>query len=223
MHLTRLGSASAALALVCACSATAAPADATDDGEIEATADALQSSPLTQGEMVRFAAPAGLPTPWPQPDSTGLFDERGKCGPTAVSNLLRLYGTDLSPADADRSGVHWWIGTRGITIRDWLTEKHPRLGCTLEHPHDGPGFLRDHLGRGQPVLLWFNTAGGYNSHWVTAVGITGAGAGERVVVMSWGRYYTIAMDKLDAAWRNVYWIRRPSIVCDAQTTLMPAR
>ena len=58
---------------------------------------------------------------------------------------------------------------------------------------------------------------------MVAVGVIGSGAGERVVVMSWGRYYSIAMDKLDAAWRNVYWIRRPSIVCAKKTTLMSAQ
>jgi hypothetical protein len=58
---------------------------------------------------------------------------------------------------------------------------------------------------------------------VVAVGVIGSGAGERVVVMSWGRYYSITMDKLDAAWRNVDGIRRPSIVCAKKTTLMSAQ
>ena len=208
-----------ALALVAACTAPTA----SEDEDLEASAGALQSTPLADGEMKPYRQPAGMPKPWDQPDSTGFFEERGKCGPTAVANLLRLYGQEVSPAQADQQGVHWVIGTRGITIRNWFEAKHPELGCTLEHPTDGPAFLREHLAKGEPVLVWFNTAGSLSSHWVVAVGIDGSGAEERVVVMSWGRYYSIAMSKLDAAWRNVYWIRRPSIVCGVKTPLVPAR
>ncbi len=199
-----------ALTLGAACAAPAQDeATGTDEG-------ALQSAPLAEADMVPYPKLAGMPAVWDQPDSTGVFDERGKCGPTAVANLVRLYGIELSPEEADQEGVHWWIGTRGLSIRDWFEEKHPELGCTLEHPTDGPAFLREHLANGQPVLVWFNMEGGLSSHWVTAVGVVG----DRVVVMSWGRYYTIPMAKLDAAWRNVYWIRRPSIVCASKTKLM---
>lgn len=208
----------AATALASAC---ASPAEE-DGADAASSEDALQSVPLAQSDMKPYPRPDGMPVPWDQPDSTGLFDERGKCGPTAVANLLRLYGTEISPDEADRRGVHWWIGTRGLSIRDWLDDEHPELGCTLEHPTDGPAFLRRHLAKGQPVLVWFNTQGGLSSHWVTAVDVVGSGAGERVVVMSWGRYYGISMTKLDAAWRNVYLIRRPSIVCADRARLMPA-
>lgn len=36
------------------------------------------------------------------------------------------------------------------------------------------------------MLVWYNTAGTFTSHWVTAVGTVGSGADERVIVMSWG-------------------------------------
>ncbi len=196
--------------------------DPPQDEEAGATADELQSPALAESDMKRIKAPAGMPVPWDQPDSTGLFDERGKCGPTAVANALKLYGiSTVSPAKADADGVHWWIGSRGINIEAYLHDKQPQLGCTLEHPEEGPGFLRAHVDAGHPVMVWFNMSGGFlGSHWVTVVGHRGAGAAEVAIVMSWGAYYTIPMSKLDAAWRNVYAIRRPSVVCRAQTQLI---
>lgn len=190
-----------------------------EDEETEATADALQSPPMAQSEMKKIPIPAGMPAAWEQPDSTGWFDERGKCGPTAVANTLRLYGKEVSPAQADHDGVNWLVGTRGINIEPYLQRQHPELNCTLEHPTDGPAFLRKSVDGGHPVMVWFNMSGGFlGSHWITVVGRRGAGANERAIVMSWGDYYEVPMSKLDAAWRNVYAIRRPSIVCAAKTT-----
>jgi hypothetical protein len=210
-----LGCVSLALActLVSACAA-----ETTDDAD-SSEAD-LQSSPLGDSDLVPYPHPGGMPNVWAQPDSSGFFEEGGKCGPTAVANLLRLYKIERSPTTLDAEGVHWVVGTRGITIRDWLDAHAPSLGCTLEHPTDGPSFLHDHLAAGHPVLVWFNMQGGLASHWVTAVGIVASNTGPRVVVMSWGRYYSIDLAKLDAAWRNVYLIRRPSIVCAAKTKLL---
>lgn len=196
-----------------------------DDEEeaADAAADELRSAPLSSGDMRRVAQPAGMPKPWDQPDSTGWFDERGKCGPTAVANTLRLYWIDVSPEEADRAGVHWAIGTMGRQIVRYLDDHHPELGCSLEHPQDGAAFLRKELAGGHPVMVWFNTEGGLSSHWVTAVGVVGKGAEEDVIVMSWGRYYAIRMSKLVTAWRNVYGIRNPAVVCDERTQLLRAK
>ncbi len=216
---TLIGCLSAAALL--SLSACVGPDDPQEE-EQGATADELQSPPLAQSDMKRIKAPAGMPVPWDQPDSTGLFDERGKCGATAVANVLKLYGdTDVSPAKADADGVRWWVGARGINIEAYFRQKQPQLGCTLEHPEEGPGFLRAHLDAGHPVMVWFNMSSGFlGSHWVTVVGHRGTGAAEVAIVMSWGAYYTIPMSKLDAAWRNVYAIRRPSVVCSARTNLI---
>jgi hypothetical protein len=188
----------------------------------EATADQLQSSPLADSDMKKIPKPAGMPEPWDQPDSTGWLEEKGKCGPTAVANTLRLYGiNNVSPKQADQDGVNWIIGSRGINIEHYFQEKHARLGCKLEHPENGPAFLRAKVAEGRPVMVWYNTAGSLlSSHWVTVVGTRGTGASELAVVMSWGDYYTIPMAKLDAAWRNVYWIRRPSVVCNAKSSFL---
>jgi len=215
--ITKLVSIAFAALAITAC---AAEEDGGDEADMEATADQLQSSPLAESDMVRVRQPAGMPKPWDQPDSTGWFDERGKCGPTAVANTLKLYWIDVSPEEADRKGVHWVIGTMGRQIADYLQKYHPELGCTLEHPKDGAAFLRRELAGGHPVMVWYNTTGSLSSHWVTAVGTRGSGDAEKVVVMSWGRYYEISMKKLVDAWRNVYGIRHPSVVCDEKTTLL---
>lgn len=197
-----------------------AGAEDVEDETSAESADELRSAPLATSDMRRVAQPAGMPKPWDQPDSTGVFDERGKCGPTAVANTLRLYWIDVSPQEADRAGVHWVVGTMGRQIERYLDEHHPELGCSLEHPQDGAAFLRKKLAAGHPVMVWFNTSGSWSSHWVTAVGVVGKGADEDVIVMSWGRYYAIKMTKLVSAWRNVYGIRNPAVVCDERTQLL---
>lgn len=204
---------------VCILSVAACAAPSEEPEALGASEDALTSTPLRDADMKKIPRPAGMPAAWVQPDSTGWLEERGKCGPTAVANTLRLYGIEVSPQEADRNGVHWWVGSRGINVEAYMQEKHPQLGCTLEHPTDGKAFLRRELAAGHPVMVWYNAEGSFlASHWVTVVGLRGQGADELAIVMSWGSYYTIPLDKLDAAWRNVYWIRRPSVVCDVKTT-----
>jgi hypothetical protein len=203
-----------------ALTACAAPTD--DEPSPEATEDALalQSAPLASGDMKRIPQPAGMPKPHEQPDSGGLFDERGKCGPTAVANALMLYWVNVTPRQADHDGAHHWlVGTMGRQIESYLQREHAELGCTLEHPVFGATFLRKQLSTGHPVMLWYNTEG-LQSHWVTAVGIRGTGDAESVIVMSWGSYYSIPLKKLVGAWRNVYGIRNPAVVCSEKTTLI---
>lgn len=202
---------------------TACAAETEDETPPAQTEDELQSSPLARSMMKDHATPKGMPKPWDQPDSTGWFGEGGKCGPTATANLLKLYSINVSPQDADEDGVHWLIGTRGVQIRDYLKQHHAQLGCTLEHPTDGPTFLRNQIAGGHPVLVWYNTEGGFSSHWVAAVAIEGTGNNEQVVVMSWGKYFSIPMKTLDAAWRNVYGIRRPSVVCTRTSPVLKPR
>lgn len=209
----------AALPLV-ACAAEEEQAAEEEEIPAEAQAGELRSAQLAEADMTKIPNPPGMMRPWDQPDSTGWFGERGKCGQTALANLVGLYGVQLSPQEAEARGVYSVIGTRGTPIRNYLRDNHPGFGCSIQHPTDGPGYLRSHIRSGHPVLVWFNTAGFYTSHWVPAVGIVGSGADERVIVMSWGRYYSIPMNKLEEAWRNVYGMRRPSIVCTRPTRLV---
>lgn len=205
----------AALALS-ACATESAPDEETSD-DVGATDDELRSAPLNDKDMVAIDTPANMPTPWKQPDSEGWFGERGKCGPTALANDLRLYGIELSPDDADNAGVHFLVGTLQWQIEDYLKKNHPELGCRISYPWDGAKALRGQLDGGHPVMVWFNTDGGFSSHWVTAVGHHGTGPDEKVTVMSWGRYYEIPMQKLDNASKWVYGLRHPTVICSKKT------
>lgn len=189
-----------------------------DDGEaVGTTDDELRSAPLNDKDMVAIETPAGMPTPWEQPDSVGWFDERGKCGPTAMSNVLRLHGIELSPDDADKAGVHWYVGTLQWQIDWYLKRNYPDLDCKVSYPWNGAKALRGQLDAGKPVMVWFNTDGGWTSHWIVAVGHRGSGDAEKVVVMSWGKYYEIPMKKLDDASKWVYGLRHPTVICGKST------
>jgi hypothetical protein len=200
--------------MACAASPEEQPAPSSTDEDLS-----LQSAPVLDSDMKRIAIPAGMPKPYDQPDSTGIFDERGKCGPTALANAMRLYWIDLTPQQADAEGVHWLVGTLATQIEDWLEDHHPEMNCSIQHPKNGPAFLRTQLDGGHPVMMWFNTQDN-TSHWVTAVGHRGTGAAEVLIVMSWGAYYTIPMAKMAVAWSNVYELHNPAVVCAEKTTLL---
>jgi hypothetical protein len=210
----RTGLAIATIALVVnGCSA--------EDGTQATSDDEIVSSPLAVSAMAPIATPSGMPEAWAQPDSTGVFNQRGKCGAAAVANALRLYGIEVSPEQADRDGVHFVIGSLARNLHTYLDDHHPQLRCEVDHPLDGAGYLREKLDGGHPVMLWFNTEGGFQqSHWAVAVGHRGAGADEKVIVMSWGAYYEIGMDRLEHAWRFVLGLPHPAVVCEATTSLI---
>lgn len=44
-----------------------------------------------------WKAPSGAPRPFEQPESDGWFGEKGRCGPTAIANLLMLSGIRSAP------------------------------------------------------------------------------------------------------------------------------
>lgn len=191
--------------------------DADDTSDTGSTNDELRSAPLNDKDMVAIDTPAGMPTPWKQPDSEGWFGERGKCGPTALANELKLYGVEMSPDQADDAGVHWLVGTLQFQIDGYMKKHHPELGCRASYPWDGAKALRGQIDAGHPVMVWFNTDGGWSSHWVVAVGHHGSGDAEKVIVMSWGRYYEIPMKKLDDASKWVYGLRHPTVICEKTT------
>ena len=199
-------------------SGCAAPPEEDDSTIAADEASALTSPPLGESDMVPIGKPAGMPDVWGQPDAEGFLDARGKCGPTAVANVLRLYGIEVSPPEADRDGAHWYVGARDVDLLDYMQGHHAQLGCGIEHPANGGRFLRDSLATGRPVMIVFMFGNGLQSHWVAAVGRRGKGADEKIIVMSWGQYYTIPMAKLLASWRNVYGTRNTTVVCDATTS-----
>jgi len=203
----------------------AEPADeAGAEGEVEEVADnvdALRSGGFSSADMVKIPAPAGMPEPWDQPASTGWFGMNGKCGPTAVANMLRLYGREVSPAQAEGEGVRWIIGTTTWRIRRYFDSHQADLGCTFEQPEDGAAFLRQELGAGHPVMIMYNVEEGHlQAHWVTAVALEGSGDDEHAIVMSWGRYYKMPLAPLVEAWRRVYGRRHPAVVCDQASAFL---
>lgn len=201
-----------ALPLASGCAAETEEGEGDADTEVGEDTAAYMLKQIDTSEMVRIAAPAGLPKPWVQPDSTGWFDEKGRCGPTAVANALLLYGIRKEPEKIYNDGAHWLVGSLATNLNTYLNKFHPQLGCTIEQPLDSAAFLRRELDANRPVMLLYNTEG-WNSHWVTAVDHKGTGANEDVIVMSWGSYYKIKMTKLVRAWENVYGMRSPSVIC----------
>lgn len=191
-----------------------------DDNAATSTDEDLRSAPLGDSDMVPIATPGGMPKPWDQPDSTGYFEEHGKCGPTALANELLLYGISKTPETLYDQGVQFVVGTLPWEIEGWIQKYDQQLGCSIQYPADGSAEIRQQVDSGHPVMVWFNTEGGWSSHWVTVVGHHGTGANEFAVVMSWGRYYKIAMSKLDDASKWVYGLRHPRVECTTSTKLV---
>lgn len=196
------------------------PDDDAKDDAATSTDEDLRSAPLGDSDMVAITTPGGMPKPWDQPDSTGYFEEHGKCGPTALANELLLYGISKTPESLYDAGVQFVVGTLPWEIENWVKKNDQQLGCQIVYPEDGSAELRAQVDSGHPVMVWFNTEGGWSSHWVTVVGHHGTGAGEFAVVMSWGRYYKIPMSKLDDASKWVYGLRHPRIECAQKTGLV---
>lgn len=168
-------------------------------------------------DMVSISAPPDAVGSWHQPDSEGTFDQYGYCGATAAANLLRWYDKEVSPQTAIDDGCWSWIGTTASDLGEYFEENHSELGCsykTLDFYADSLATLRDSLSAGKPVIIQFMT-GSLNAHWVTAIGVQGAGADPKIVVMSWGGFYTLQWSKLQDAWRRAWGGYYPYIICDA--------
>lgn len=201
------------LLVVAILSACATTTDDTSD-PVDDTSSAY-TGPIP--DMIGTTAPADAVASWNQPDSEGYFDQYGYCGATAAANLLRWYGSETSPRDAIDNGCWSYIGTRAPTLAAYLKKAHPELGCqykTLGFYDDAFATLRHALESGHPVVLEFMT-GKLNAHWVTAIGIQSADHDPKIVVMSWGGYYTLEWSKLQDAWRRAWGGYYPYIACDA--------
>lgn len=180
--------------------------------------------PIAQGEaaytgripdMTEVDRPTGARDSWDQPDSQGWFDQYGYCGATAASNLLRVYGQEVSPQEAIDAGAWSWVGTRPATLAAYLRGHHADLECALRTATSDAAalaLLREDAASGTPVVVLFMT-GKLNAHWVTVIGVEGTGDDTKVLVMSWGSYYSIAWSDLGDAWRAAYSGPYPHIRC----------
>jgi hypothetical protein len=209
----------AALAAIatCALACTASDADSADD---EDNASATSGESAFTGaipSLVRTRQPAGTPASWPQPPSTGIVEQNGYCGATAAANLLSWYGREVSPATAIDQGCWSYVGTRPETVEAFLDHHHADLGCSYEKlpaTADALGWLRGTLTAGKPVVVEFMT-GELNAHWVTIVGVQGTGYDPKIVLMSWGRYYTTQWSLFEGAWRHAWGGAYPHVTCSA--------
>jgi len=158
---------------------------------------------------------AGAPRSWEQPDSEGIFGQYGYCGATAAANMVGWYGKSVSPRNAIDNGCWSYIGTRPVTLAKYLRTHHADLGCALGKmtwDADALTGVRNSLRVGKPLVVVFMT-GGLNAHWVTIIGVQGAGDDPKLVVMSWGGFYTVQWSDFKDAWRSGYSGPYPYIQC----------
>lgn len=164
---------------------------------------------VPEPKLVPVAKPGSRwPDPWEQPGGT-LLD--GKCGLTAVSNMLRLYGKEVSPKSIDKSTYRsWGPGLR----RDKFAEDMNRLSKSKSFESraikkgDALGTLRGHLDAGRPVAIMYMT-GRVSAHWVVVCKVEADGS---LIVQSWGRYYRVAWSEIQGPWRRGYGGDYPHVV-----------
>jgi hypothetical protein len=184
------------------------------EDDVEETTEAYSGTIAT---LVDTPTPRGAPTSWAQPDSEGILGQNGYCGATAASNLLGWYNLRVSPREAIDGGCWSYIGTTASRLATYLRTTHPQLGCargTLGFDDDALGALRGAIGSGHPVIVQFMT-GSLNAHWVTVVGIRGAGSNPQLVVMTWGKFMTVRWADFQDSWRRAWGGYYPHVMCSA--------
>lgn len=207
-------------ALTLAAIAVAIVACGANDATEDAPAVGETSTEAYTGTIATLAttpAPPGMPRSWPQPDSEGLLGQNGYCGATAAANLLHFYAKEVSPRQAIEAGCWSWVGTTATDLSRYLKKSFPELGCSYGRmPWDADSLqnLRNALASGKPVAVQFMT-GGLNAHWVTVVGVRGAGEHPELVVMTWGRFATVKWDEFKDAWRSAWGGYYPYVMCEA--------
>lgn len=150
---------------------------------------------------------------WNHPKST-LMD--GKCGTTAVSNMLLLYGIKQSPASIDLSKYRsWGPGMR----RDKLAENLNTLSGkkffsrSLPEGSDPLASLRSHLIAKKPVavqyMIYDTTS--IEAHWIVVVKVE-SGTNPAVYCITWGGYRSMPWSDLKDRWRRGYGGPYPHVV-----------
>ena len=192
--------------------------DAEGEGDEEVQSSAEQAFSLANADYKRIPTPKGMPKVWSQPDSRGVLDAQGMCGPTSVSNMLLFYGRNISPEGVYNGGGISLVGTTGRRMENYLDEKFPQLDCDFGHANIFAPlkFLRDQLKLGRPVNVMVGMSGA-QAHWVTVVGITGTDEAPKVRVMTWGSYREIEWKKFRQNWDLNYGGVYPYVSCAPRT------
>ncbi len=208
--------------LVVSFAATGCASTIEGEEEEEEVAETEEAYTGRLAEMVRIGSSyPGAPRSWEQPPSEGIFGQNGYCGATAAANLLSWYGKNVSPRNAIDDGCWSYIGTRPITLARYLQNHHASLGCSLGRMSwnaDALTGVRNSLREGRPLVVVFMT-GRLEAHWVTIMGVRGRGDDPKLVVMSWGGFYTVQWSDFREAWRAGYSGPYPYIQCTKQSPL----
>jgi len=155
--------------------------------------------------------------PWEQPPDEGWFGQYGYCGPTAVANLLRLYGIEKSPRTAIDEGCWSYVGTTPGTMQRYLRREHGDLGCDrrVVGGLDPLEVLRVLLDADHPPIVLFKN-GRLMGHWVVVIGVSVDARGAWVEYMEDGAYHKSSWAELEPRWSSVYGMRYPLIACAAK-------
>ncbi len=199
-------------ALLCATVVGACVSTQSEDPD-ELVGESTEAYSGTLATLVATTAPRGAPGPWAQPDSEGLVGQYGYCGATAAANLLAWYNLHVSHArrSTAAAGASSAPPPRG-SARTWA----PRTPSSVAREERCRGTRTPSVlfavrsPPGRPVIVQFMT-GALDAHWVTVVGIRGAGNSPDLVVMSWGKLHD----------REV--VRLPGRVAKSVGRLLPAR
>ncbi len=165
-----------------------------------------------------ISRPAGYPKSWKTPETT-ILD--GKCGITAVSNMLRWYGVEKNPSDLDKSEYRSW--GPGLRVDKFASNMEKLTGKsflskTVEDGTDPLETLRGHLKDGKPVAIEY-MCGSTSAHWVIVTSVSDDKNNPELVVQSWGGYYSVKFDEIKDGWRRGYGGPYPYVVGNEAATV----
>lgn len=155
-----------------------------------------------------------------QPPAT-MFD--GKCGFACISNMMRLYETEINPKDIDR----WYRRSFGPGMRaDALAVNLTELSGMRFSKHaikDGSDplvILRKHIDEGKPVAIQYTPHDWSKAHWLSVVAINEGKDGPELTVQSWGHYHKVKWTELKDYWRQGFEGPYPYVVADKPSPFM---
>ncbi|NJL99049.1 MAG: hypothetical protein HC924_09655 [Synechococcaceae cyanobacterium SM2_3_2] len=163
--------------------------------------------------LTRIPKPqANWPDTWDQPCGT-LMD--GKCGLTAVANMLRWYGAEISPKSLDKRRYRsWGPGLRRDKFAEDMNQLWPGSGFQSRDIPNGYcplRILRGHINAGRPVAINYMT-NSLAAHWVVVVQVSDEEDNPLLVVQSGGGYHQTRWLDIQDAWRRGWGGEYPHVV-----------
>jgi hypothetical protein len=196
-----------------------------DDPADGQPADTTSESAIEPEDYRTFKAPSSWPSPWKMPEATGIAGAEGKCGSTALANLLKFLPGEKSPTPAELAelGAKDWIGTAPWTMKDVLHDvgsKRGLSGCGAfilgGSDADAWAWLNGSLRNGSPFVALIDYSF-LKLHYVTVVGATE----QDVIIMDEG-YFKLKKSIFMNAWRHPLEVYRHFVAaCDFPKTKYP--